>query len=475
MTSPFALLSLIIALPFLGMLFVLTAKDEENTGKNALNVCIFTVLANITLIWRVFMLLDDKKTTLQLFEYLKWLPRPQIDITLAVDVFSLLLILAVHLAILIGLVGVKNNTVKQKSQMVFTLLFLSMITGFFVAEDIFSFYIFFEAMLLPLFMLLGISGGIKRQELIYRFFLYNFFGALILFAATMTLYHYYGTMTLQQLQNLKIKDEIEFYVWGAIFISFLSRIPIWPFHYWISSINSGIRNPLVFIICSVMPLTGIYAFIRFLPSVSSLPVELYSTWVSIIGIITMLFISLIGFINKDSQYKIFSYITVCYILYLIGVYTLDELILLNIGYSAFSFIIIFAALEILSDYIYRKEDQYGSGTLGALCKVKRLSFAYSYLTIAAVGMPLSAVFINNFLILSKLLETNLRMGMLLIGTLFMVGITLLQELHRLKTENSSCRMKKEDDISLALFAFMLAIMFILFMSFIRPLWFVLDA
>ena len=425
MTSPFALLSLIIALPFLGMLFVLTAKDEENTGKNALNVCIFTVLANITLIWRVFMLIDDKKTTLQLFEYLKWLPRPQIDITLAVDVFSLLLILAVHLAILIGLVGVKNNTVKQKSQMVFTLLFLSMITGFFVAEDIFSFYIFFEAMLLPLFMLLGISGGIKRQELIYRFFLYNFFGALILFAATMTLYHYYGTMTLQQLQNLKIKDEIEFYVWGAIFISFLSRIPIWPFHYWISSINSGIRNPLVFIICSVMPLTGIYAFIRFLPSVSSLPVELYSTWVSIIGIITMLFISLIGFINKDSQYKIFSYITVCYILYLIGVYTLDELILLNIGYSAFSFIIIFAALEILSDYIYRKEDQYGSGTLGALCKVKRLSFVYSYLTIAAVGMPLSAVFINNFLILSKLLETNLRMGMLLIGTLFMVGITLL--------------------------------------------------
>lgn len=477
MNSPFALLSLIIAIPFFGLLFALTAKDDNNdgaAGRNAFNVCVFSILANIILIWRIFMIIDEKKQTVQLFEHFSWLSSPKIDITFGVDIFALILILAVHLAVLIGVAGVRSNTYKQKTLMIFTLLFLSMITGFFVAADIFSFYIFFEAMLLPLFMLTGMFGEIRKQGVVQRFFLYNFLGAIILFAATMFIYKLYGSVTLENLRHLRIAKDIQYYLWAAVFISFLSRIPIWPFHYWISSVNSGIHNPLVFIINSLMPLTGIYGFIRFLPDHASLPVALYSSWINIIGIITMLFISLIGLINKDSQYKLFAYITVYYIMYLIGVFTTDTLILLNIGFSIFSFLIIFSGLEILSGYIFHKQENYQINETGFLCSVRRLSFAYSYLTIAAIGMPLSAVFINNFLILSKLLESNIRMGMLLIGTLFLVGASLLQELYKLKLNNPECPITANDDISKKMFAFLFFIMFILLMSFIRPLWFVVG-
>lgn len=475
MNSPFALLSLIVALPFFGLLFVLTARDNEETpGRNAFNVCVFSIIANVILIWRIFMILNEQSRDLQLLEKFNWLSTPDINIMLGVDTFSLLLILAVHLAVLIGLAGVRGNVCKQKSLMVFTLLFLSMATGFFVAADIFSFYIFFEGMLLPLFMIIGLFGEVKKQGLIYRYFLYNFLGAIVLFSATMIMFHYHGSLTLANAASLNWSGSLDYYVWGAVFISFLSRIPIWPFHYWISSINAGIRNPLAFIILALMPLTALYGFVRFLPRHLPPAWEQYIFWVDVIGVVTMLFIALIGFINKDSQYKIFSFITVYYIMYLMGIFTFDELVLLNIGFSLFGFILIFAALEVLSGHIFHKEKIYESSSAGFLCRVPRLSFSYSYLTLAAVGMPLSAVFLNNFLILSKLLASNVKLGMLLIFSLVLVGATLLQELYRLKTERAVCPMSRNDDISRALFIFMLFTIFVLLMSFVKPLWFVIN-
>jgi len=476
MNSPFALLSLVVAIPFLGVLFVLMSKDDELTrGRNAFNVCVFSIIANIVMIFRIFMLIDEKKDTLQLLEKFNWLDVPNVNILFGVDIFALLIILAVHLAVLIGVVGVRRNNDKQKSLMALTLLFLSMLTGFFVAADIFSFYIFFEAMLLPLFMIIGMFGEVKKRGTIYRFFLYNFLGAIILFSATMVIYHYYGSLTLGQLNKVRFSSPMSYYVWGAVFVAFLSRLPIWPFHYWISSISAGIRNPLTFIITALMPLTAIYGFIRFLPGNFVMPVDVYILWVNIISIITILFIALIGFINKDYQYKLFSFMTVYYIVYLMGIFMNDRLIWSNIGYSLFSFVLIVAALEVLSGYIFHKEEAYGISGTGFLCKVPHLSFAYSYITLTAVGIPLSAVFLNNFLILSKLLSSNIKVGGVLIVSLILVSASLLQELYRHKLSNVNCPIEREDDISKSLFAFMLFIMFVLLMSLFKPLWFVMDA
>ncbi|MBR6663755.1 MAG: hypothetical protein IKL33_02900 [Alphaproteobacteria bacterium] len=354
------------------------------------------------------------------------------------------------------------------------MLFLSMATGFFVAADIFSFYMFFEAMLIPLFMLIGMFGEVKKQDLIYRFFLYNLIGALLLFSATMLIYYYYGSITLQQIAEVNIKSGVGIYVWSAIFLAFISRIPIWPFHYWISSINSGIRNPLAFVIASFMPISGIYGFIRFLPPSFSADVNNYIVWINIIGAITMVFIALIGFINRDTQYKIFSYVTIYNIMYLLGVLTNDNIIEYNIGYSLFSFIIIVASLSVINSYIYHKEQETESESRGFLCRAKRLSLVYSFMIIAAIGLPVSAIFINNFLILSKLLGANLEIGSLLIFAILIVGATLLQELIRLKTNNVNCKLGKNDDISTWQFIFMLFVIFVLVMSFLNPLWFVIN-
>ena len=94
--------------------------------------------------------------------------------------------------------------------------------------------------------------------------------------------------------------------------------------------------------------------------------------------------------------------------------------------------------------------------------------------LAAVGLPVSAVFTNNFLILSKLLGANIKLGMLLVFAVVIAGMTLLQELFRLKSDDNSCRLGKNDDISPSQFWFMLFVIFMLLMSFVKPLWFVIN-
>jgi len=475
MNNPFAVLSMLVCIPFLGMLFVLTAKqNNEKEQNNYVNVAIFTVVANIVLLWRIFMLIDEKSAKLQLFEKFAWLNAPEINLMFAVDNTSLMIILALHLAVLTGIVFVRPLVEKTKALMVFTLMFLGFSTGLFVAADIFSFFIFFEAILLPLFMLIGMYGGSKRHERHGRFFLYNLLGTLALFAAVLLIYKFYGSLKLNETSNILWNTNYGWFIWAALLSGFLSRIPIWPFHYWISSIVSNIRNPLVFILSSVLPLSGLYGILRFWPDNIPNVVSQYFVWINIIGVVTMLFISLVSFINKDAQYKIFAFVSVYYIMYLIGIFSQNQTIVGHLGYALFGFLVVFGAYAVLVGYIHHQEELHEANSVGFLCKAKRLSLVYSFLTFAAIGFPVSAMFTNNFLIFSELLDEQIHLGMILMVAIIVVAATLLSEMFRLKTDVRECMLTKAEDISSGYFVYMLFIVFMLLMSFLKPLWFVIS-
>ena len=476
MVNILSLLSTVIIVPFVGMIFALMAKDDDETSRyNVFNVGIFTVIVNLVLIWRVFWIVNVSQPGLQLIEKFNWLETPNIDIIFGIDVFSLLLIGAVHLAFLIVMVGVRNSPFHPKSMMVFALMFLGSITGFFIAADIFSFYIFFEAMLLPLYMLIGKFGDIKKPQSLYRFFLYNLLGAVIMFVAVVMIFDFQSGMELSRVRALPMQTPVQYFIWGAVFVSFLFRIPVWPFHYWISVIGSGVKNPLVFLVVNLLPLTGVYGFVRFLPQTLPDGAVYYILALEIISVVTMLFIALIAFINKDFQYKMFAYLTVYYIMYLLGVLSRTELILFNIGFSFFSFLIIVATLEVVSQYIHFQQENLDIGCEGLLCATPRLSFIYSFFILAAVGLPLSSLFMNNFLLLADLLAFNLRMGLVVVFSLILLAGTLLGTLYRLKDRSKFCADQTcAQDISTPVFAFGLFVVFVLLMSFIRPLWFVVG-
>lgn len=260
-----SLVNAIVAVPLLGMLFAaLSREGGRGRVSNVLSVGIFTVLSNLVVLWRTALQMDVGKDGWKTVESFAWTQNPKIELVFGIDVFSLMLIAAVHLAVLLGMVGIRHNTYRQKALIVFALMFLSMISGYFLASDLFSFYIFFEALLLPLFMMVGIFGDVRKQQVLYRFFLYNLLGAVFLFVALVVLYNHENVGILE-VSRIVLSEHGEVLVWGSIFIAFLSRIPVWPFHYWISSVNANISNPLVFIVANIVPLSGVYGLIRFFP------------------------------------------------------------------------------------------------------------------------------------------------------------------------------------------------------------------
>ena len=159
---------------------------------------------------------------------------------------------------------------------------------------------------------------------------------------------------------------------------------------------------------------------------------------------------------------------------LLGLFTRNELILNNIGYAFFGFLMVFGALEVLSAYVYNLEQEYDTSSSGFLCRAKRLSISYSFLIIAAVGFPVSAMFTNNFLIISELLTENIHMGSVLMISSVIASATLISEMFRLKNDTKSCQLGKNNDLSAGQFVFMMFVVFMLLMSFIRPLWFVIN-
>ena len=471
--NPNMLLTILMSVPLLGILFSSISKESpESNGANVLSVGILTVISNLIVLYIVGQTINLSDSATPLLERFEWLNTPKIEFLFTIDQFSLSLLAAVHFAILLGLIGVRNNTYRQKTQVIFALLFLEMMTGYLLAADLFSFYIFFEAMLLPLFMLVGMMGDMHRQDILYRFFLYNLLGASLLFMALCILFNYQN-VNIQDISKAVLSHNLELIVWGAIFIAFLSRIPIWPFHYWISSVNVNISNPLVFIIANILPLTGVYGLIRFFPLTAPDIIEPYLLALEIISIVTMVVIALIGFSNRDIHYKIFSYMTIYYILYLLGALLPTDALLSNIGFSIFSWLIIVAAIEIIVAHLERERQQTGTSERGILTNLKKSSFILSFFVLAAVGLPLSSMFLNNMFIFAGLLTYNLKMALFILFAIVLSSISLLQHLFYLKyseTETAE-NVGSVNDIPPSVVAALSAAMVLTIISFINPLWY----
>lgn len=465
------LILIMMLLPLIGCFFVWSAPENKT---NAYNVTCFTLLTNIVIILRLFSLLgaDTQNQSFGL-EY-RWLENLGLDLYFSIDTFSLLLILAVHCALIIGLVGLNQNTQKNKMLLLLLLYFTSNITAFFTAGDLLSFYAFFAGMLLPLFMLTGAYGGTRKIQTLYRFFLYNFTGILFLLTAVAVLYKIYqGNVRLEEITFVDMSTHIGMLVWSAVCLAFISRIPVWPFHSWIASVSTNIKNPLVYIMINLMPLTGLYGFIRFWPLSVPESISPYLPWIEVFTVMTMLFLALIGMIRREFLYKLFSYSTVYYLFFLLAVILPTDTLRLNIAYSLFIFLIVISSLVVLDLQFEEKCRQQTCSYRGILAYTPRFSIIISFFVLTAVGLPISSLFWNNFVLISEIFNENFDIGLWVMIALTLVALNLLHELYvmrELKQHNE----KAEDieDISLWQQLFWTLVVVILGLSFFNPLWFI---
>ncbi|MBR1601366.1 MAG: hypothetical protein IJ677_07285, partial [Alphaproteobacteria bacterium] len=206
---------LLLLLPLLGCLFVLFAKKNDN---NSFQVVLFTLLSNLAVIVRLLTQINRDNNDLQSFHFsYMWLESKGIELVMEANLFSLLVLLGIYIAFIIALIGLTPQQRKNKSQMLLGLYFVWNITGLLCANDMVSFYIFFAGILIPLFLLIGLYGNIKKNSTLYLFFAFNYAGILCLLTAMLFVYKYHqGNAQLQEIALIKMPAKAAVVVWTSV-------------------------------------------------------------------------------------------------------------------------------------------------------------------------------------------------------------------------------------------------------------------
>lgn len=461
---------LLLVLPLLGCLFVLFSKKNDN---NPFYVTLFTLFSNLAVIIRLLTQINRDNNDLQFFHYsYSWLEEHGIELVLEANLFSLLVLMGVYVAFIIGVVGLNPSQRKSKSQMLLGLYFVWNMTGLMCSNDMISFYMFFAGMIIPVFLLIGLYGNIKKNSTFYLFFVFNFCGILCLLIATMFVYKYHhGNIELQNIAMIKMPATAVVTVWGCVCMAFISRIPIWPFHYWISSINAGIRSSLVYVMTNMLPLTGLYGFLRFWLVTIPKGISPLVPVMEIFGIMTMLFVALIGLAHKDFLQKLFSYTTVYYLLFLLTTIMLPEAYIMNIAYSLITFLIVNASLIVLDLWAEDTCQESRCDYRGILAYMPKLSIIFAFFVLVAVGLPLSAMFWNNFVLISAFFRVSFTLGTLMMAAICIICLSLVYELFIMRDAAHLNDNFEIEDITDKKMAFFILIIAFLFVSFFNPLWF----
>jgi len=264
------LLTLVGALPLVGaaLIYLIPTKDSELVKKFALLVTSLVAIAAIFLA----VGFDKSITSLQYAQSYSWIPTFNINFALGIDGISLVLILLSTILVPIVILATWNESEggrwSVKTFYVLILILETMMVGVFAASDLFLFYVFFEAMLIPVYFLIGGYGTGNRSAAAVKFLLYSLFGGLLMLASVIGLYVIAGnqigaTFDLTQLATLEIDNQTENFLFLGFFIAFAIKAPLWPFHTWLPDAAKSATPGTSVLLLGVLDKVGTYGMIRF--------------------------------------------------------------------------------------------------------------------------------------------------------------------------------------------------------------------
>ena len=428
----FPILSLITFLPLVGVAFILVTRGtEEQVARNARWGALWTSLFTFVISLLLWFNFDKTTADFQFVEKFDWLPSLGISYHMGIDGISLFfVILSTFLTPICVLASWKAITMRVKEYMIAFLVLETMMIGTFAALDFVMFYIFFEAVLIPMFIIIGVWGGPRRVYSAFKFFLYTLAGSVLLLAALLTLYFEVGTTDIPTLIAYAVPPEMQTWLWLAFFASFAVKMPMWPVHTWLPDAHVEAPTAGSVILAGVLLKMGGYGFLRFSLPMLPLASEMFVPLIYTLSVIAIIYTSLVALAQEDMK-KLIAYSSVAHMGFVtIGIFTATQQGIDGALFQMLSHGIISAALFLCVGVIYDREHSREISHYGGLVeRMPRYAFVFMVFMLGAVGLPGTGGFVGEFLILVGAFQDNTWVA-LLASTGVILGAAYMLFLYR---------------------------------------------
>ena len=418
----FPLLSLTTFLPTLGALSILVIRGEEATvARNARATALWTSVA--TFIVSIFLWVGFDTTTadFQFVEKADWIPSFGIVYHMGVDGISVFFVLlSTFLTPLCVLSSWEAIQHRVKEYMVAFLVLETLMIGMFCALDFILFYIFFEAVLIPMFLIIGVWGGGRRVYAAFKFFLYTLTGSVLMLIAILVIYFETETTDIPTLLGAFLDPRTQLWLWLAFFASFAVKVPMWPVHTWLPDAHVEAPTAGSVILAGVLLKMGAYGFLRF--SVPMLPyaTEYFAPLIYALSIVGIIYTSLVALAQEDMK-KLIAYSSVAHMGFVtIGIFTLNyqgmQGAIIQMISHGFVSGALFLCVGVIYDRVHSREiARYG----GLVERMPKYAVVFMVFMLASVGLPGTSGFVGEFLVLVGAFKTNT-----LVAVLATTGIVL---------------------------------------------------
>ena len=404
----FPILSIIIFLPLVGVLFILlNSGDEIKVKKTSFRVSLLTSL--LVFIMSLFLWLQFDNTTkdFQFIENKKWIV-DFINYRVGGDGISILFVVLTAFITPICIVATYNSVTNRTKDFFIALLVMeTMMLGVFCSLDLFIFYLFFEAGLIPMFLIVGIWGGIRRVYAAFKFFLYTLFGSVFMLVAIIFIYLETGTTDIQTILSFNIDQKYQYWLWLGFFASFAVKTPMWPVHTWLPDAHVEAPTSGSVILAAILLKMAGYGFIRFSLGFFPIASAYFAPLIFALSIVAVIYTSLVALMQKDMK-KLIAYSSVAHMGFVtIGIFAFNSQGIEGSIFQMISHGIVSAALFLCVGVVYdrmhtREISEYG----GVVNTMPRYSVIFLVFILAGLGLPGTSGFVGEFLVLIGAFKAN---------------------------------------------------------------------
>jgi NADH-quinone oxidoreductase subunit M len=404
----FGLLSGLIVLPLIGAALILVLRgDEAGVRSNTRIIALVTTLATFAVSLAAWNRFDATTPAFQLLESHAWLSET-IRFKLGVDGFSMpFVLLTTFLMPFCILASWESIKTRLQAYMVAFLVLEALMIGVFVALDLVLFYVFFEAGLIPMFLIIGIWGGKRRIYASFKFFLYTLLGSVLMLLAIMAMYWNAGTTDIAALLQHKFPVSMQTWLWLAFFASFAVKMPMWPVHTWLPDAHVEAPTAGSVILAGILLKMGGYGFIRF-----SLPMfpeasHYFAPMVLALSVIAIIYTSLVALMQEDIK-KLIAYSSVAHMGFVtMGLFSMNQQGIDGAMFQMISHGLVSGALFLCVGVIYDRMHSRDIAFYGGLTNPMPLyAVVFMVFTMANVGLPGTSGFVGEFLTLLGAFRAN---------------------------------------------------------------------